>query len=284
MSRTMSRRRVMPEPENHERWLVSYADFMTLLFALFVVMYAVSSVNEGKYRVLSDSLTAGFRGPSKTLEPIQAGSLARSQTVRALAPVQAPSSALSRLREGPISLPFGLSPQPIRKAGARRAKPKASEGGFETLAARVKEKLSELVESDQMDVRITDRGIELELKQRTVFQRGQANIPLTGNVVLAAIVDMLAPLPNPVHVEGHADSTPVNSPAYPSNWELSAARAASIVNYFMRQGLAPARLAAIGYGEHRPIADNNTAAGRLQNRRVVIVVHAAPPGSESRQP
>lgn len=290
------RRRVRQEaPENHERWLVSYADFITLLFAFFVVMYSISQVNDGKYRILSDSLSAGFRGAPKTLDPIQVGSLVRTPVHQQTNVTESARVKPARVPKRPpsevLNLPFGSNPSPIPGvARAREAAGDVQPGGteevipereqpdtLEALATRVRADLAPLIKTDQMNVRVTDDAVELELKQSTVFPQGRATIPLSGNVVLAEIARSLAPLQNPINVEGHADNTPIRTPVYPSNWELSAARAAAIVSYFALQGVNPQRMAALGFGEFRPITSNDTADGRSRNRRVVIVVQATQP-------
>ena len=125
-----------------------------------------------------------------------------------------------------------------------------------------------------MQVRRTENWIELELNESMLFSGASASMQQAAGPILAKIANMLNVLPNTVHVEGHADSRPIRTSAFPSNWELSAARAASVVNVFVQQGIEPSRLAAVGYGQFRPVAANDTEDGRRRNRRVVIVVHS----------
>ncbi len=252
----MTRRRAEEEHENHERWLVSYADFITLLFAFFVVMYAISSVNEGKYRVLSDALEAAFRAPARSMEPIQVGRLARI----ALEP-----DALLALPPLPAA---GLDGEPGGGELAGDAR--------QRLARRVSRALRPLL--DRGLVRVANRpdGVHIEIDAAVLFPSGSARLSPEAMPVLERLGALLKDLPNPVRVEGHTDNVPIRNAVYPSNWELSAARAASVVRLFERLGLDPRRLMAVGYGEHHPVADNATPAGRRRNRRVVVVVLDGP--------
>ena len=278
----MARRRPVEEPENHERWLISYADFITLLFAFFVVMYSISSVNEGKYRVLSNSLAAGFKGPPRSLDPIQVGSLVRQRTLYDPMTTQRmkPSSRPLNVPAPPIDK--DLKPIPLPK---EKGQVKAELTAVEIEARRKREALrkihddlqtsgKELLDKELIRVTQTEDWIEIELNQNTLFAGASANLRGQAGEVLDEIAVMLKKYENGIHVEGHADSRPIRTRAFPSNWELSAARAASVVSYFVSRGLDAQRMAAVGYGQFRPIADNETAAGRRRNRRVVIVVHS----------
>lgn len=259
----MARRRHEEERENHERWLVSYADFITLLFAFFVVMYAISSVNEGKYRVLSDALEAAFRAPPRSMEPIQAGSLARL----ALEPevlLELPPLPATALDTGP--------------GGHGEVAGRA----LENAARRVARLLRPLVDMGLVTVASRPDGLHIEISATVLFPSGSARLTPEAIPVLERIAEVLRGLPNAVRVEGHTDNVPIHSTLYPSNWELAAARAASVVRLFERLGVAPDRMAAVGYGEHRPVADNATAEGRRRNRRVAIVVLARDTGEAGR--
>ncbi|MDZ7754149.1 MAG: flagellar motor protein MotD [Gammaproteobacteria bacterium] len=268
------------EHENHERWLVSYADFITLLFAFFVVMYATSSVNEGKYRVLSDSLIAAFSGDTRSLSPIQIGEEVRVPVSEG----QAPPTAVVSL-DASVSNVAGHGPA---EDGNERFKrdgdqvdesvdpqgPGAEMEAVEDLGERMREALSPLIDDDLVIVREMDDWLELEIKTSILFDSGSARLKGEAVDVLGEVATLLKQFPNPIQVEGFTDDVPINTPAYPSNWELSAARAASVVHLFMKYDVRPDRMMAIGYGEYRPIADNETADGRARNRRVVIVIPA----------
>ena len=252
------RREVLEDEGNTDRWMVSYADFITLLFAFFVVMYAISSVNEGKYRVLSDALEAAFRAPPKSLEPIQIG-----QTVRA------PLNFQSDFRPKPILIK-GMTPSTTDIATSQQTEKDKS--SMKEIGDKVVNSLSSMLESDLVNVRRTDMWIEVEISSKVLFESGSALIQVDAVPILVDVSDILQGFPNAVRVEGFTDNIAIDTPAYPSNWQLSAARAASVVHLFADQGIDPLRLAATGYGEYRPVATNDTAEGRNRNRRVVLFI------------
>src|SRR5690554_6228357 len=242
------RRRREQEHENNERWMVSYADFITLLFAFFVVMYSISSVNEGKYKVLTESLIGVFSQAPKTVDPIQIG----NETPRSPAP------------QSPAELQ-----QPSATGGAAGS---AAQDPLESIAEAMQEAFGELISIGDLRVHANELWIEIELSSGLLFPSGDA-LPLDSAFVLVErIAGILAPYDNPIHVEGFTDNLPIRSRLYPTNWELSAARAATVVRMLSAGGIEAGRLAAVGYGEHRPIADNSTEAGRRANRRVVLLV------------
>ena len=264
----------MEEHENHERWLVSYADFITLLFAFFVVMYAVSSVNEGKYRVLSDALTSAFRTPTRSLDPIQIGEIART-----LDGGQHPVAGDPTLIELPIPVTPAVDPmrdllQAEIPPGLKSEQAQAGleDPGVDQIAEQISAAMGSLIKDDLINVRRDERWLEVEIKSSILFPSGSARLAPAAFPMLEQLAEILAPFPNPVHVEGFTDNVPIHTQAFLSNWELSAARASSVVHLFTDYGVAPARMAAIGYGEHKPIASNDSAEGRAKNRRVVLVV------------
>lgn len=263
----MARKHRHEEHENHERWLVSYADFITLLFAFFVVMYSISSVNEGKFRVLANSLIAAFRDPTRSLEPIQVGKLVRAPNIQRTSILQAPV---------PLDRPSLSSHEPGRKQGEGIGDTATPRGlvmaDLDKIAARIRHAMTPLIDQDLVEVRRSAHWLEVEIKTSILFASGSARLEQTALAVLEKLAEILRGFPNPIEVEGFTDNLPISTPAFPSNWELSAARAASVVHLFMNQGVRPGRMAAIGYGEHRPIADNDTPEGRNRNRRVVIVI------------
>lgn len=274
----MARRRRQEEHENHERWLVSYADFITLLFAFFVVMYSISSINEGKYRVLSDAIVAAFRSPAKSLDPVQIGQLAKS-----------PNSS-------PVNLPYEYRRKLDEALKSERRNGAAEPGGgvsevassaLKQISGDIQQAVQSLIDQDLVKVRQGKGWLEIELKASILYPSGSAALSEVALPVLRRLADVLGRHPNPVQVEGHTDNLPIRSLVYPSNWELSAARAASVVQFFVQFGMDPKRMAAIGYGEHRPVADNASPEGRGDNRRVALVVLAteeATPEAPAAQP
>lgn len=254
----MARRKKAEEPENHERWLVSYADFITLLFAFFVVMYSISSVNEGKYRVLSETLESVFQSPKRSLDPIQVGEVSRGEGPRVAEPGQ------------PI-LPLSDIELPEVPDNAPPTVPESMQTISE-LGQQLQNVLSELIESDDVVINEGEDWLEIEIKSRILFESGEAELSAEAVPVIGRISDVLAQVANPLQIEGFTDNQPINTPRFPSNWELSASRAASVVHLMDDFGIDPVRMAAIGYGQYRPIASNDTTEGRQRNRRVTLVV------------
>jgi chemotaxis protein MotB len=222
----MARKKKKEEHENLERWLVSYADFITLLFAFFVVMYSISSVNEGKFRVLSQSIVAAFNPSSYSARKIEVGPTASTS-----------SSSPSQIKE----------------------------------VALLKEAFGEL-HKDKVSVFQDGRGVVVRMSNAFVFPSGSSEILPEAADSLEQIAKVLVPLPNSIRVEGHTDDVPINTALFPSNWELSAARAINIVKLLTRMGVEPSRQEAVGYGEYRPIASNDSPEGQGMNRRVEVVI------------
>ncbi|KGM07331.1 Flagellar motor rotation protein MotB [Methylophaga thiooxydans] len=254
----MARRKKHEEHENHERWLVSYADFITLLFAFFVVMYSISSVNEGKYRVLSDTLEAVFSDPVRSKNPIQIGEISRGEGKLTAEPGE-PEKA-----DYKIELPeIPHRPPPATENDIRTIK---------ELTKQLSGALADMIESEDVIIKQGEDWLELEIKSRVLFESGEARLERAAVPVIGKIADILQTSANPIQVEGFTDNNPINTSRFPSNWELSAARAASVVHLLDRYGIQPDRMSAIGYGQYKPIADNTTEEGRQKNRRVVLVV------------
>jgi chemotaxis protein MotB len=242
----MARRRPPEEHENHERWLVSYADFITLLFAFFVVMYSISSVNEGKYKVLSQALVGVFNDPERSVKPIPIGE-ERPQSVKPAEPLVIESEQTEAA--------IGQAADPLK-----------------TIADNVRDAFGDLIKSDQLTVRGNELWIEIELKSSLLFGSGDAMPSDMAFSIIEKVAKILKPFDNPVHIEGFTDNQPIRTAQYPTNWELSTARAASIVRMMATEGIDPRRMAAVGYGEFQPVASNDTADGRGRNRRVVLVI------------
>jgi chemotaxis protein MotB len=243
------------------RWMVSYADFITLLFGFFVVLYAMSSVNEGKYRVITESLAQAFREAPTRLLPIDlGGGFPQDPTLAAL--VAAERSPLEL--PVPAELPGDASPsfEPTERPAREAAPPLERRSPLEALSG--------LVAAQGGNVRETPRGVEVELDASLLFASGSATLEPAAITLIEGLARELEPYPGRIEVEGHTDDRPIHSPIFPSNWELSGARAAAVVKAMLGEDLSPARFGAIGYGEFRPVADNATEEGRARNRRVVI--------------
>ena len=243
------RRRRQDEHENTDRWLVSYADFITLLFAFFVVMYSMSSINEGKFRVLSDTMEEAFKTPPKSAEPIQIGEERKS-----LKTVETAVEEINLVGVKPT-----ITPQSQQ---------------LERINDELQHNLAPLVDQKLIKITRNKLWVKVEMNTRILFASGSARLSERGYPILEELAEVVRKLPNHIDVEGHTDNRPIRTSVYPSNWELSAARAASVVHLFTRNGVDPKRLSAIGYGQYRPVADNATARGRRDNRRVVMVILA----------
>jgi chemotaxis protein MotB len=246
----MARKKKHEEHENLERWLVSYADFITLLFAFFVVMYSISQVNESKYRVLSDSLVNAFsNAPTSTTKV--------SAAMRADSKGQASSVQAVVVRKNDPAL---------------EAKQKQQAEKMKKIAKNILKVMESLMKNGQVKVSQSVHGIAIEINASLLFASGQANLEAGSIMALKEVGKVLAEVPNDIQVEGFTDDTPINTVAFPSNWELSSARASSVVRLFAENGVSPERLVAVGYGEFRPVDSNNTPEGRARNRRVTVMI------------
>lgn len=274
----MARRRRHEEHTNHEAWAIPYGDLITLLLAFFVVMYAISSVNEGKYRLLSDSLSAAFSGTPRTLEPVPVGdpAVGAASTIQISRVTQAGLEASARRVLERVPVP-GVNDRSGESdaAAARLASALAErQRRLDGIAAAVETAMQELILADQLEVRRADAWVEVEIRTDLLFASGSAELGRGAVVALERLADVLRASPNPIRVEGHTDDRPIKTAAFPSNWELSAARAASVVRVLAARGVAPTRLAVLGLGEFRPVRPNSTAEGRRANRRVLLLILA----------
>ncbi len=253
----MRRRTKYKEEEqlNKDRWLVSYADFITLLFAFFVVMYSISSVNEGKYRVLSDSMSSAF-------DPSQEG-----LSVQLESPLKPPiiehGIIISRQRPNIISNNYqNMLPGVQANEKDKRA--------LRTIAMRIEKSLSSLIDQNLVYVKTNDLWVEVEIRSSILFLSGSSKLSIESLPVLNKLSEVLNQYNNQIQVEGYTDNLPISTNVFPSNWELSASRAASVVHLMSKAGIDPGRLSAVGYGEYRPKTSNETELGRSVNRRVNI--------------
>ncbi len=245
----MARKKYHEEPDNHDRWLVSYADFMTLLFAFFVVMYAISSINEGKYRVLSNSLTGAF---GKTFT-----SVGKIPEVTGAQPVAFDPLSSVKVRSG----------EPLRKEREK----------MRGIARDILVVLEPLVREGKVRVSQTSRGVTIEINASVLFAPGEAKLNNDSSQALKAIASVLATDNHAIQVEGHTDKLPISNPVFPSNWELSAVRASTVVRLFTESGISEERMTAVGQGPKLPVSSNETVEGRARNRRVEVTILAILP-------
>ncbi len=271
----MARRKKHEEHTNHEAWAIPYGDLITLLLAFFVVMYAISSVNEGKYRVLSDSLFAAFRGTPRTMEPIQVGEkqVGSGADVKTTLVEQSMIEGQPRSLLAPVPVKTGFPTRPASEGHSELSPAEAQRArALQRVADEVAHAMDDLVKANLVVIRRSDFWIEVEIRTDILFPSASAQLSPSAVGVIERLGTTLAPFPNAIRVEGHTDNRPIKTVAFFSNWELSAARAGSVVRVLQARGVKPERLAVIGYGEHRPTHSNDTPEGRNANRRVVIVI------------
>jgi chemotaxis protein MotB len=262
------------EHENMERWLVSYADFITLLFAFFVTMYAVSRVDEQKLGSAVESLQRALG----SLIPVSISSkdpgvLEGQKGPLDIAPIAIQIVAADGTPETEQfeKMAEGIRQEVQKTAGAGR---KAGDKGGpkDKPGAGEAEKVGESQES-QIQYIIDKRGLIIRVPERFFFQSGRASIRPEIIPILNTLAKSLEKVPNHIRIEGHTDSVPINTFLFPSNWELSTARATTIIRHLLANyDFDPSKISATGYAEYRPVASNATPEGRMQNRRVDFVI------------
>ena len=255
----MARKRKHEEHANHERWLVSYADFITLLFAFFVVMFAASNADNDKTGKVAKAVQVAFTelsifAPSGKVFPLyDEGGLPQNSiniignTHSAFAETQFVSTDGQGQSDGQYTI--------------------------EKVKERLETMLGDQIEGGQVRLSVDSRGLTVSLAEAGFFSPGSATIQSEALPMVRGIAEKLLELPYNVRVEGHTDNIPIKTAKFPSNWELSTSRATNVLQYLIAEGeLPPSRLSAVGYGEYRPVALNSTREGRSLNRRVDVVV------------
>lgn len=222
------------EEEGGEAWLLPYSDLMTLLLAVFIVLFAVSQIDAEKAQQMSDQFSGQMMTESYT------------------------SSKMSE------------------QEATQKETPESGESELEKMEA-LKADLDSKIESEHLDSSVSTgidkRGLVISLSNAIFFEPGSAEIKKENEETLLEIADMVKIMDNYIRIEGHTDNVPMNSSLYPSNWDLSAARASNVVRLFVQKaGVSPEKLIAVGYGEYRPVSDNATEEGRAKNRRIDIIV------------
>ncbi len=229
----MARKKKAEDHVNHERWLVSYADFITLLFAFFTTMYALSSVNEGKYRVLSESLSTAFNPSQYSSDKIDIG----------------------------LTLPDELKGDSTFTA--------KNSGTYKNIIYL----LGDLENDGSARIVPERRGVVVRLSDSAIFDQGKDQLLPEAEGILGQVAETLKNEESLIRIEGHTDNVSIKTAQFPSNWELSSSRAVNVLrNLVDKHGVKPSRLSALGFGGYRPIADNGTSEGRTKNRRIDIVI------------
>ena len=265
----MARKKKHEEHVNAEAWAIPYGDLVTLLFALFTVMYAMSSVNEGKFRVLSDSMIAAFNGTPKSMQPVNIGEKQSGKGGDKSLISVSPKSLLKIKDQKSESKVHDVPREAIDadgKGGAELA------GTMVSMERQVQKAMQELIDAKLVTVHRENMWLEIEINADILFPSGSSGFSPEAEPVLDKLAKVLSAFPNPIRVEGHTDNRPIRTAAFPSNWELSAARSASVVHQFTKVGIDPLRLEIVGFGEFRPKQPNDSGAGRNANRRVAIMV------------
>jgi chemotaxis protein MotB len=260
----MARKKKHAEHVNHERWLVSYADFITLLFAFFVVMFAASNADSQKAGQVSQAVQGAFHDlsifpPSGKVVPLfDDGGV--------------PSNAKSVVG----NLHSGFADTQIVPAGGKADVGGADAQALQEVKGELQKVLSEEVKGGSVRITEDGRGVTVSLAEAGFFDPGSAVMKPKALEILDRIAEKVRVLPTSIRVEGHTDNTPIHTAQFPSNWELSSARSNHVLQYLLANAkIQPMRLSAAGYGEYRPIGDNTTLDGRSANRRVDLVILGA---------
>lgn len=247
----MARKKPHAEHENHERWLVSYADFITLLFAFFVVMFASSQTDKAKAKQVSDSVKEALEngGIKATVREVLGGTV--DDKGKGNAQMRGPGGAQKQDKEPKESKVAELLPS----------------------MQYLNKELEDEIKQGKLEMHMESRGLVISLRQNTFFPSGADSIPPETYSVVQKIADVIGKVPNPVRLEGHTDAIPIHTARFESNWELSTARAIAMMKVLSGHfGLDRERFAVSGYAENAPMDTNDTEEGRSHNRRVDIVI------------
>ncbi|MEQ1837241.1 MAG: flagellar motor protein MotD [Candidatus Nitrotoga sp.] len=241
----MARRNRHSEHDNPDRWLISYADFVTLLFAFFVVMYSISSVNEEKYKNFSDSLSIAFTNQ----------------------PNSPPPPGIEINQQG--QMPKALVDRRTARLGEQQRK---IQDRMKNLANGLGTVMLPLINQGLVNINLTKRGVELDIRASSLFKTGDAVLQPSYLEVLREVSQVLSKEELPVEVQGHTDDIPIMTVQFPSNWELSSARASSVARMLIDNGVATRRLSVVGLASNQPLVPNNSPENRSKNRRVSITI------------
>ena len=265
----MARKKKHEEHEghaNHERWVLSYADILTLLLALFIVMFAISKVDQKKFEEFARGTAEGFGNVAVT------GKTGMFDGGDGVLKDQKPAQMEDVPATKPDDLDSMLAQAAIEKERARAAAASAEKANLEEVKKKLALELKQKGLGDAVQMQVDARGLVVNIvTDKVLFDTGKADLKPTGTAVLDAIAPALKPLPNSITVEGHTDDVPISG-TYRSNWALSADRAVMVTERLIRDGIPTERVAAAGYADTRPLAPNTSDAGRARNRRVAVVV------------
>ncbi len=262
----MARRAKREEDENHERWLLSYASFMTLMFAFFVVMYAFSSMDKGKYKMFSASLSSAFGQQMIKLE--------------AMVPLSGQKAMVPLSGQEELLLKSLLD----RRRDAKLAEQqRMQQERMQSIVNNLNQVMAPLLKSGQVSITQTNRGVVLEINASALFNIGDAKLQGASVNIMAEVARVLGQSDHAIEVEGHTDDIPIHTPQFPSNWELSSARASSVVRLFIEHEVTAMRLTAKGYAANHPVVSDDTPEARARNRRVTVTIMAPEQKIEERE-
>jgi len=243
-----------PEPENHERWLVSYADFITLLFAFFVVMFASSQTDKTKAKEVSEAVQKALEegktfGVPPQVAKILGGTVDDKGQGNAM--MKGPGGAVHSPKEAPPDNIVELLPS----------------------LKRLSKDLAEEIKAGKLDVKLEPRGLVISLRESAFFSSGEDVLDKSAYSTIKKVADLIRELPNPIQLEGHTDSVPIHNDRFKSNWELSCARGISLLEVFSgTYGLPRERFSVVGRADTLPVDSNDTPEGRARNRRVDVII------------
>jgi chemotaxis protein MotB len=297
------------KPPNHERWIISYADFTTLLLATFVVMYAVSTINSSKFQQMAESFNTAFIG--RTSHSMDSGFSAANKAPFTAMPNPVHLPVITREREVK-DLPPAMRQDPMSgdpnhqtpsgqyadTGGTENQTPAEAQDGLNAPNAQLRQEvenrvrsldaaydqlvkvLADLIGKGQVHVSLQPLGVVIDINETLLFNSGKAELTPAALPLIDQVSKILAGLPYQIQVNGFTDNVPIHNAQFDSNWDLSATRAISVVKRFAAAGIDPTLLVGAGFGEYHPVATNSTADGKSANRRVSIVVVSPIEGSD----
>ncbi len=263
------------EHENHERWLVTYADMLTVPMALFIVMFALSTADKTKFTAMAEGMANGLGGPVGVITGSKYAMDNKSDTLETLDLMTAAKPPLDS------SLERALTAEDDRKRLQAKQEARAEAERLRALQKKLEKALEEAKIPGAARFRIDERGLVISIvTDKVLFEADRAELQPGGRKVLATVSPVLAGTPNGLLVEGHTNNVNVKPKYYPSEWELSGARAASVVRYLIGEhGLAAKRFTAVGYGNQRPLYPDSDPRARDLNRRVEVIVQTTLPAT-----
>jgi chemotaxis protein MotB len=254
------------KPPNHERWIVSYADFMTSLLATFVILYAVSTVNHSKFQQMSEALSTAFKGTEISIKDSGLAAAHKAPFDNMPTPIHTPiTTRIPQVRHLPSALRRHVERRTEMLNDAYRK--------LTTLFAG-------MISKGEVRVSLQALGVVIDINAVVLFDSAQAELSPGAQTLIDQVAGILAPLNYPIQIDGFTDNAPIHTAQFSSNWDLSAARAISVVKRFVLNGIDPSLLVGAGYGEYHPVASNDTPEGRAMNRRVSIVAVAPSQGQD----